>query len=147
MRIELRGTEHKQGQRIISPDYEWLDRALTAIIIDLEPTILQEASQFLPLIQAVSNRFSNQTLRQCLRALLLEPYRISLQDWKASLLSLGISFFWRSILQLALNGEESIAVSQSLTSYRILVTSRRWRGCFQRFIVFTTLMQSFALAS
>lgn len=67
-------------QEIFSADHRRLDRPFAAVVVDLQPAVLQKSGELRPLVRAVGDRRSEQPFGQHASVLALEPSRHPIQN-------------------------------------------------------------------
>lgn len=127
-------------QPVFTPDHKRLNRTLAAVVVDLQPPVLQECRELFPLVQAVSNRLADQAFGHRPGFLLAQPRIVSIQHWTASLCVYLMTFFLCGFFQLPFNRKEQVAIRQPLGSHRFRI-ALGLRRCFQRFVVLAPCMR------
>ena len=136
---------------VLAPEQEWADGILRAIVVDLQPTVVQVTDQLVPFVVQVAQRLAGRTAWRHLWQGFIQPAAQFMKDRPGMPLAMGVTVFRCQFPGLLLNpvqvpdqGEPAVRVTRWLFLFlrleRLIVDDRpngatdvRLNGATQRY--------------
>ena len=112
-------------QPVLPSDHERLDAPLAAVVVDLQAPVEQERRELLPLVVAVSYRFTGGALRRHSHRFLGQPLLELGERRGAPHEPLRFALLRRGVMKVPLDGEQLVAEGKSHGRSRLLLRLRR----------------------